>query len=206
MYILSSPSRGFYSSDFLAQLWVLLAQDLFTADSLWQQMIRILNIDPTFTFASPQTSLYQAVPVILGKSVHTILLSPWLPTELNTNSHFFFTSACNATNESTPTLFFPDASCILVTLLLGVWVFSWTILLPGIFFPYPVTCLMPINTLGLSLNITSETFLEPLNNTFITLVPSHALILSEHNSPSFTGLNEFTVTHCVDHNVSFTRL
>ena len=79
-------------------------------------MIRILNIDPTFTFASPQTSLYQAVPVILGKSVHTILLSQWLPNELNTNSHFF-TNALNATNESTPTLFFPDASCILATLL-----------------------------------------------------------------------------------------
>ena len=47
---------------------------------------------------------------------------------------------------------------------------------------------MPTNALGLSLNTTSEAFLEPLNNTFITLVPSHALILSEHNSPSFTDL------------------
>ena len=65
---------------------------------------------------------------------------------------------------------------------------------------------MPINALGLSLNITSEAFLEPLNNTFITLILYHALILSEHNSPSFTGLNEFTVTYCVDYNVSFTRL
>ena len=65
---------------------------------------------------------------------------------------------------------------------------------------------MPTNALGLSLNTTSEAFLEPLNNTFITLVPSHALILSERNSPSFTGLNEFTVTRCIYYNVSFTRL
>lgn len=95
-------------------------------------------------------------------------------------------------NEPGHTLFFPDARRILATLLLlGLRVFPHTILLPGIFFPYPVTCLMPINPLELSLNITSEACLETLNNTYFTLVPSHAFILSEHNSLCFIGLIEF---------------
>lgn len=105
-----------------------------------------------------------------------------------------------------PTLVFPDAPCILATLLPRLQVSPCTVLLPGIIFPYSVTCLRPITLLALSVNVTSEAFLETLNNMYITLVPSHALLLSEYTSPSFIGLIEFIVTWCVYYNVCFTGL
>lgn len=113
---MQQSSSGFYSSGFLGTAVSATAQIYSPADSLWQQMIRTLSIEPAFTFASLQTSLCHS-PSDTGESVHTILLSQRLPTERNTKSHFF-TNAFNANEWITPALIFPNASCILATRLL----------------------------------------------------------------------------------------
>ena len=47
---------------------------------------------------------------------------------------------------------------------------------------------MPADPLDRSLHVTSEAFPETFNNTYVSLVPSHAFILSEHTVSSFIGL------------------